>query len=291
MRRRTFLKKTLAGTMVLGAGAFPIRATATVPAAMLTILHTSDLHGRTGPSATGLKETVEAVRTENSNVLCFDAGDFLSPEENKSSGKQVAEWMHAVGYDAVTFGANEYNNGWELLSQQFNYVNIPVVLSNTGVSPLQNENALSGMQVIQRAGIRIGIIGIGGDVEGTIVQLNEILEFTNNSATRLIEEFHCNLVICLSRLGFCYSDGRASDLLLASASRHVQVILGGSTHTYLQQAEECMNADGAPVWVSHAGAGGGLLGRLDLWVDPDGGIRLAGSRYLQIASVASPNLS
>jgi 5'-nucleotidase len=257
---------------------------------MLTILHTNDLHGRTGSLAKGLKETVAAVRQENPNVLCFDAGDFLSREGGNPSAGQVAEWMHAVGYDAVTFGANEFGNALELLSQQFNCVNIPVVVSNKGFFPLQNESALSDVHILQRAGIRVGIIGIGESFEGKAIQLVEIVEVVNILAARLKEELNCDLVVCLSRLGFCYSDGRASDLLLAAASRHIQVILGGTTHTHLQQAEQCTNAGGMPVWVSHAGAGGCLLGRLDLWVSPGGEVRLAGSRYLPVASVATQSV-
>lgn len=286
MRRRTFLKKTLAGTMVLGAGTLSLKAAA-MPPVMLTILHTNDLHGRTGALATGLKETVAAVRGENPNLLCFDAGDFLPKEAGQVPARQLVDWMRTVGYDAVTFGAHEYGNAPELLLQQFNYAKIPVVLRDTGVFPLNDESTLAGECVLQRAGIRIGVIGVGGGLEEKNVQLIDILRFVNQSAARLKEVFNCKLVICLSRLGFCYSDGRASDLLLAAGSRHIQVILGGATHTYLQQAEQCTNADGSPVWVSHAGAGGCLLGRLDLWVSPDGQVGLSGSRYLPVASVCA----
>jgi 5'-nucleotidase len=284
MRRRTFLKKTLAGTMVLGAGTLSFKA-AEIPPAMLTILHTNDLHGRTGVLATGLREAVEAVRAENPNLLCFDAGDFSPRAAGSVPARALAEWMRTVGYDAVTFGAREYSNAPELLLQQFNYVNIPVVPKDIGVSLPKDESTLAGECILERAGIRIGVIGVGGELEEKNAQLSDILDFVDQSAARLKEVFNCKLVICLSRLGFCYSDGRASDLLLAAASRHIQVILGGATHTYLQEAEQCTNADGAPVWVSHAGAGGCLLGRLDLWVFPDGQVRLAGSRYLPVASV------
>lgn len=289
MRRRTFLQKTTAATLVwFSQKLIPLKARDLHPPILLTILHTNDLHGYVGQTAKSLKEAVAEVRSETSHTLLFDAGDFMPEGDAALPSESVAEWMQEMGYNAVTFGEQERKLPTEQLFQQFNCVNIPVVLSNIGGLEPENENVLNPFQVIEVGSIRVGVIGIEGDFLKKELQWTEIVNVVNKTAAVLKEELGCALVVCLSRLGFCYADNRPSDVLLAGDSRHIDLILGGGTHTFMQEAGEWKNAAGRSVWVSHAGYGGRLLGKLEVLVAPGGTVQLQQSAYLPVSSNPIP---
>lgn len=289
MRRRTFLQKTMVATTVWFAQkAFPLHAQNFCPPVLLTILHTNDLHGFVGAYAEGLKRTVAEVRGQNQYALLFDTGDFMPEGDLGPSPAQVAGWMKEVGYSAVTFGSQEMKGSVQMLSKQFNCVKIPVVLSNRGSLMPECESVLNPFQIIEAGTLRIGVMGISGLFTSENVEWADIVDVANSTAASLKKDYGCDFVVCLSRLGFCYADKRPSDLLLAGSSRHIDVILGGGTHTFMQEAQQWLNAEGSPVWVSHAGFGGRLLGKLDLSVSPGGPVSLIKSTYLPVYSGTAP---
>lgn len=281
MRRRTFLGKTLAAaTLWFAQKPFSLKAKDPCPPMQLTILHTNDLHGFVGGRAAGLKQVVAELRRQNPHVLLFDTGDFMPEGGNGPSPLQVAKWMKEVGYSAITFGDQEMEGPVQSLSKQFNCVNIPVVLSNRASLLPENESILNAFEIIDVGTIRAGVMGISGSLETGPVQQSDIVNVANTTAVLLKEVYRCDLVICLSRLGFCYADKRPSDLLLAESSRAIDLILGGGTHTFMQEAQTWLNAEGKQVWVSHAGFGGRLLGKLDISVVPGRSVQLTQSGYL-----------
>jgi 5'-nucleotidase len=287
MRRRTFLRKTMAATTVWFAQkAFPLEAKDLCPPALLTILHTNDLHGFIGRYATGLKQMVAEVRRQNPCALLFDTGDFMPEGDLGLLPSQVAGWMKEIGYSAITFGHQEMKGSVGMLSKQFSCVKIPVVLSNRGGWMPECESVLNAFQIIETGTVRVGVMGIGGLLSKENVQWSDIVDIANSTSNLLKEGYRCDFVVCLSRLGFCYADKRPSDLLLAESSRQIDLILGGGTHTFMQEAQQWHNAEGKPVWVSHAGFGGRLLGKLDLSVLPSGGVKLVESAYLPVYSAS-----
>jgi 5'-nucleotidase len=127
--------------------------------------------------------------------------------------------------------------------------------------------------IFKRAGLKIGIIGIGIDPAGlipakkceNIVYLNPI-ETANRYALMLKQEQKCDVVIVLSHLGYKYDpwENKISDLDLAAKSRNIDVILGGHTHTFLKEVKEASNLDGKPVVVNQAGKSGLIVDKLEL---------------------------
>jgi 5'-nucleotidase len=117
----------------------------------------------------------------------------------------------------------------------------------------------------------VGVLGVGIKLEGLVdkklfgsIGYNDPIEQANKTAKILKDEKGCDLVICLSHLGYEYKTGQVSDLVLASQSSHIDIILGGHTHTFLKEATIIDNKLGKKVTVSQAGWAGLILGRIDV---------------------------
>ena len=99
------------------------------------------------------------------------------------------------------------------------------------------------------------------------VQRNQILrpsEQANFYAKKLKEDHHCDLIICLSHLGYSYDSTKISDLVLARKSENIDIILGGHTHTFLEEATKVTNKKNQSILVNQAGCGALSLGRIDI---------------------------
>ena len=289
MRRRTFLQKTMAATTFFFASkAVSLNPLDTLSPVLLTILHTNDLHGCSGYNADGLKRMVEDAKVRNKNVLLFDTGDFMPENEDSILPVSMVKWMQEMGYSAITLGKQEMKWPFSVLSQQFDSANIPIVLSNRGSFTPESESVLKAFEVIEVGPLKAGVIGIGAEIGENQVQWTEIVEIANETTRRLKEDFGCGLIICLSRLGFCYPGERPSDLELARVSQHIDLILGGGSHTFMEAPMQYQNAEGRKVWISHAGFGGNLLGKLDLRVSRGGYVELVQSSYLPVILPGAP---
>lgn len=99
----------------------------------------------------------------------------------------------------------------------------------------------------------------------------------------LKEKHACNLVVCLFHLGYHYKDEQVSDLQLAPQLWHIDIIIGGHTHTFLPEPIVVNNLDGKPVLINHAGWGGLLMGRIDLQYS-NGAIRVAKGENIAIGA-------
>ena len=84
------------------------------------------------------------------------------------------------------------------------------------------------------------------------------------TAFHLRSRLRCDLVVCLSHLGYRYADEKVSDVVLARQSRHIDIILGGHTHTFMDEAVMVENLVGEPVVINQVGFAGLRLGRLDV---------------------------
>ncbi|MBK7477367.1 MAG: metallophosphoesterase [Haliscomenobacter sp.] len=290
MKRRIFLIKTGTGMALMGAGAFPFRAmAASGERTKLTILHTNDLHGHLGAGSL-LPSMVEEIRREEAHVLLFDAGDFVGSgtEEEK---RQAVERMNAQGYDAVILGNQEIEWGLETLSQQFKHVNFDVISSNYPLNSMPLGDWRTPFSVLKRGGITVGVFGLGADVNSLEYPALDSesapggpIATANAYAAWLREQEQCDLVICLSQLGFQYAGARLSDTVLAEKSRGIDLILGGGTHTFLEAPVVMKNADNQDVAIHHAGCDGLLLGRVDVYVEENKGRQWAASSGVQGAA-------
>ena len=290
MKRRTFLIKKGAGMALMGAGAFPFRAMASSGERIkLTILHTNDLHGHLGAGSL-LPSMVETIRREEAHVLLFDAGDFVG-SGTEADKKQAVERMNAQGYDAVILGKQELEWGLEILSQQFKYVDFSILSSNYPLNSMPLGEWRTPYSVFKKAGITIGVFGLGSD--GNQMEYNALdseltpawpVGVANAYAAWLRDQEQCDLVVCLSHLGFQYAGERLSDVVLAEKSRGIDLILGGGTHTFLEAPYMVKNADNQEVAIHHAGCDGLLLGRVDVYVEENKGAHWTANSGVQGAA-------
>ncbi len=284
MNRRSFLKQASAFTALSAMGGMPIPVLADSSRIQLTILHTNDVHSRIEPfpmdgsryqglgGVARRAALVEKIRREQSNVLLLDAGDTVqgTPYFNLFGGKVELELMSKMGYDASTFGNHEFDNGLEGLAKMLPYAKFPFLTSNYDFSNTILSGKTRDHIIFKKQGLRIGVFGLGIQLDGLVdpnhhrdVRYLDPIATANALAGRLRRDYRCNLVICLSHLGYRYEDGQVSDQVLAANSKDIDLIIGGHTHTFMSEPEHIRNLDGEMTTINQVGFGGINLGRLD----------------------------
>ncbi|NGM66985.1 bifunctional metallophosphatase/5'-nucleotidase [Sphingobacterium sp. SGR-19] len=285
LNRRSFIRQSLTLGAMATFGAFPIQAVTASKTKRLTILHTNDVHSRIDPfpmdgsrnqglGGVARRSTlIDKIRRTEKNVLLVDSGDMFqgTPYFNMFGGKLELELMSKLGYEAGTFGNHEFDNGMESLAEQLHYANFPFLTANYDFSGTPLAGHTKEYIIIEKGGIRIGLTGVGIDVTGLVDPNNhkgmtylDPVPVVNRIAKMLKENKKCDLVICLSHLGYKYNDDKIDDLKLAARSRHLDIILGGHTHTFLNEPTRVSDLDGKEVWINQMGFAGIRLGRLDV---------------------------
>lgn len=251
----------------------------------LVILHTNDWHSRIEPfpmdggkfqgmgGAAKRAALIAKIRQEEEHVLLVDSGDIFqgTPYFNMFEGELEYKLMSAMGYDAATLGNHDFDGGLAGLEKQLPQAKFPILCGNYDFSNTVLAGAFPAYQVFEKGPWKIGVFGIGIELKGLVpdalygatVYKDPISE-ANKIAKLLKEEKKCDYVLCLSHLGYKYSGDKVSDQVLAKESEHIDLILGGHTHTFLQEPDEILNKKGRVVIVNQAGWGGILLGRLDI---------------------------
>jgi len=302
MKRKEFIHKSVLAGMVLGASGFPFEAFAKGDAKKLTILHTNDQHSRIDPfPMDGGKyqgfggfaqrfQLIKQVRQKEKNVLLLDSGDIWqgTPYFNKFGGELEFKLMSEMGYDASTLGNHDFDAGLPGFVKQLPHASFPFINCNYEVNNTVLNGKLLPYKIFNRDGIKIGVFGLGieldglvpKDLYGDVVYTNPI-EKANKIATQLKQEMDCDLVICLSHLGYKYEDKKASDIVLAQTTRNIDLILGGHTHTFFDKPEEFRNIDGNKVVVNQVGFAGICLGQIDFYFEKKKkGLLVAGAPIL-----------
>ena len=286
--RRTFIKQVAVGGLGISTlSSFDLFST-TDSLTKLTILHTNDMHSRidpfpvdhkTYPGLGGMSKVatlVSKIRTEEKNVLLLDAGDVFqgTPYFNLYGGELELKLMSQIGYDACTMGNHDFDNGLEGFNKVLPNANFPFLCANYDFSNTILDGKTTPYTILEKGGLKIGVIGVGIELKGLVDkrQYKETLyldpiEHANFYAKRLKEVEKCNLVICLSHLGYEYSDKKLSDKELAKKSENIDLIIGGHTHTFLQKAETLFNKQGKKVLINQAGWAALNLGRVDFYFD------------------------
>lgn len=248
----------------------------------LVILHTNDTHSQIEPfgaqagdnkGKAGLARRatlIKEIRNQYPNVLLLDAGDFIqgTPYFNMFGGELEVKAMNQLGYDVVTLGNHEFDNGVAFLSKMLQNAKFDVVSANYDVSNTVLKNQIKPYVIKNINGIKVGIIGLNVRPNGLISDKNfEGIRFlnpideVNRYAKILKEEEKVDLVIALSHLGY-QSDSQFSDKKVAAGSRNVDIIIGGHSHTYLPEPVEVKNLDGQPVMITQSGSKGMNVGKL-----------------------------
>ena len=266
----------------------------------LTILHTNDTHSQVEPSpATAARNPdmggyarrmglIAQIRAEEPNVLLLDAGDYWqgtpynvllldagdywqgTPYFNFFNGRVEVDAMNRMGYDAATLGNHEFDNGLDTLAAVLRGARFPVVSSNYVFDHAGMANLVKPYVVVERGGLRIGIMAVNVNPEGLVMQANyrgmqwlDPVGVANETADYLKGRLGCDLVICLSHLGADETRFEPNDFSLARRSRHIDVVIGGHSHELIADTT-ATNLDGRAVIIAQAGKSGAYLGRIDL---------------------------
>lgn len=254
----------------------------------LCVLHTNDMHSHVDPfplddpkypGLGGMSRRatlIENIRNKNEQVILLDAGDVFqgTPYFNFFGGEVEFRLMSKMKYDACTMGNHDFDNGLEGFNKMLPHADFPFLCSNYDFSDTLLHNKTSGYTVLNKKEISIGIFGIGIELEGLVDKKNygstkylDPVKIANENAVFLREEMKCDLVICLSHLGYQYKDEKISDVKLAAMTENIDLIIGGHTHTFLEKVTELKNKTGKKVLVTQAGWGGLLLGKIDFYFE------------------------
>lgn len=302
--RRDFLKNISVAGLFLGTGIIPKAVSAKKNGLQkITVLHTNDLHSRIEPFPKAdpeygglggfarINALVKKIRKEEELVLLFDAGDVFqgTPYFNFFEGEAEFKLMSKIGYDAGNIGNHEFDNGIEGITSKMKHLNFPLLNANYDFSGTELDGRISAYKIFDKGDLKIGVFGVGVDLDGYVEPKNrgsisyiDPLDVTEKMVSILKDENNCDLVICLSHLGYkSFSDGDC-DRDLAKRSRGVDLIIGGHTHTLLETPERVLNLDCEEVLINQVGWAGIALGRIDFYIDKKNKTKLASSKLLSV---------
>lgn len=290
MKRREFIKHTalISGSTLIAPSVFS--KTIATPAKRklkLTVLHTNDTHSNIDPfpenhakypgkgGVARRFELIQKVREEEEFVLLVDAGDIFqgTPYFNKFKGVLEMKLMSELGYEVATMGNHDFDIGLEGFKNAYQYANFPFLCSNYDFSNTTLDGITNKKLIIDKGGLKIGLFGVGVELKGLVSSNNYLetkyldpVEIANEMAEQLKNE-GCDLVICLSHLGYSYESDKVSDLVLAEKTENIHLIIGGHTHTFLDEPTEVKNRKGETVLVNQVGWAGINVGRVDFEFD------------------------
>ena len=252
----------------------------------LTIMHTNDTHAAhlaDGDGGVARQMTVvNQIRAAVPNTLLLDAGDRFTGTlfHQQYLGQDNVEIMNMLGYDAMTLGNHEFDNGDAVLGLFRDGLNFPVVTANVDFSASEDlAGKVAPYVVLEVGGEQIGVAGLVTPEADILSSPGDELVFDTDIAAvtqSVVDEMTAqgiNKIILLTHIGYAY------DLVLAAQVSGVDVIIGGHSHTFLSNMYT--GSDGAypmmvespagePVLVVAAGEKNEFMGRLDVEFDAAG---------------------
>ena len=278
--RRHFIKKS--GLGAIGLSLIPQLSFGKNNDTKLTILHTNDMHSHIHPFTSGRNKglggmaqraaLIKQIRKQEEHVLLLDAGDVFqgTPYFNVYGGELEFKLMSEMKYDAVTLGNHDFDNGLEGLKEQLPHANFPFLIANYDFSDTIFKNTFKPYKVFRKGNLKIGVFGIGIELEGLVPKklyqntvYKDPISTANHYANILKQKEKCDLVICLSHLGFKYKEEKISDMTFASQTRDIDLIIGGHTHTFLKKPVKQLNIDQKEVLINQVGWAGINIGKID----------------------------
>lgn len=249
----------------------------------ITILHTNDTHSCIYPLNRHLADTLlagrggfvrraEMVRQERRKepeLLLLDSGDFSQGSTYYTLYKGDVEvgLMNLMGYDAATLGNHEFDYGVDNLARLARKAEFPIVCANYDFTGTPLEGLIKPYTIIKRNGVKIGIFGVSPQLDGLVmaqsckgVKYNDPVKAANNVARLLKEKEKCDLVICLSHLGWDLIG--TDDTEMMPQTRNIDIILGGHSHSYFTEMKNIKNLDGKDVPNDQNGKHGIFVGKI-----------------------------
>lgn len=292
MNRRDFIQRASAGAAATALGQLSFQSCSTSKTKKITILHTNDVHSHIDPfgpedgrnpnkgGVSRRASLIESIKNENPNTLLLDAGDIFqgTPYFNYYGGELEFKLMSKMQYDAATIGNHDFDNGIDGLYAQLPHAEFEFISANYDFTNTIMDSHTKPYKVFVKDGIKIGVFGLGIELNGLVESslYKETLYLdpveTSQEMVRVLKTIeHCDLILCLSHLGYHYRNNpkKVSDLRLASATSGIDLIIGGHTHTFLPKPTVVKNKDGENVLVNQVGCYGINLGRIDFYFDSE----------------------
>lgn len=249
----------------------------------LVILHTNDTHSCIYPLNKHLADTMLAgrggfirravmvgeERGKHPNLLLLDSGDFSQGSSYYTLYKGDVEvgLMNLMRYDAATIGNHEFDFGVENMARLFKKADFPIVCANYDFTGTALEGLVRPYVVLKRDGLRIGVFGLSPELDGLVlaescvgVKYNDPVKAANDVAKTLKEKEKCDIVICLSHLGWELAG--LDDTELMPQLRNVDIVLGGHSHTYFKNMEYVKDLDGREIPNDQNGKHGIYVGKI-----------------------------
>ena len=290
MKRRNFIKNTSATTALISLSGLPLTSCNQNLTKCITVLHTNDVHSHIEPFAHNHPDypnlggiarrasLIEQIRKENINTLLLDAGDIFqgTPYFNYFGGEVEFKMMSKLKYDAATVGNHDFDNGTKGLNNQLPHAKFDFIISNYDFKNTVLDGKTMAYKVYNKNGIKIGIFGLGIQLDGLVdpnnfkeTKYSDPVEIAQEMSNKLKNEFHCDLIICLSHLGYYYKRNpkKISDLNLAKQTKNIDLIIGGHTHTFLPKPTIVKNSNNENMLINQVGKWGIYLGRIDFYFD------------------------
>ncbi len=283
MNRRIFIKKSSIGAVALGVSSLGFSALKKEDT-KITILHTNDVHSQIEPLSNSHYKypnmggfsrratLIEKIRKENEHVLLLDAGDIFqgTPYFNYYGGEIEFKLMSMMQYDFATLGNHDFDNGMKGLLKQLPNASFSFVSANYDFKNTVLDGFVTPYSILKKGDIKIGIFGLGVALSGLVdpklygeTQYLDPITVSQDIVNTLKHENECDLIICLSHLGYAYKDSRVSDKVLASKTKDIDLIIGGHTHTLLKEPTVIQNSIGENVLINQCGKSGVYLGQVD----------------------------
>jgi 5'-nucleotidase len=275
--RRTFLSQL---SLIAGAAALskPLATAAainkhinTLSAAKnaVTVYHTNDLRGNIATvykNMGGLDKIKTELENQETGGLLLDAGNFINASQSLSQQKKLVALMNKMGYHAAAIGGQELSLGQDRLaslaaSMTFTLLNCNYDFNNS------LSNLVKPYTVMSSGRFKIGITAVGQQFEG--IHYNDAIKSANNIAQLLKIREKCDLVICLSHLGFELDGDKPDSHKLAAQSEHIDIIIGGNNDKMLSNAKILHNKLKHEVILAQTAWDGLMLGRTIINFDRD----------------------
>lgn len=293
MKRRDFIKNTAASSSLLTLGGLSLSSFNTLEnTKKITILHTNDTHSHIDPfpaddprnpnqgGAARRASIIDTIRREEENVLLLDAGDIFqgTPYFNYYGGELEFKLMSMMQYDIATLGNHDFDNGIDGFYAQLPHAKFDFVSANYDFKNTLLDGIVKPYKIVKKSGLKIGVFGLGVELEGLVDKklyketvYNNPVEIAKDIVSKLKEEHKCDLIICLSHLGFKYKNEpeKVCDIILAQQTKDIDLIIGGHTHTFLDKPVIEKNSIGKEVLINQVGCYGINLGRIDFYFSND----------------------
>ena len=240
----------------------------------LVILHTNDTHSQIDPDAFGnggvlqRKAIIDSVRAAEDDVILVDAGDVVQGSLFFKFFRGEVEYhlMDMMNYDIRILGNHEFDNGVADIAKYYRQTKSTPLSANYDFSGTELDGIFSPYAIREIGNRKIGFFGINIDPESLIdssntggLKFREIIPVANETAAFLKNDKKCDIVVAVTHIGIVKQNRKTTDYELAEASKDIDIIIGGHSHSVIMPGENgdtpsiVMNAEGKPVLVAQTG--------------------------------------